>query len=206
VGGLLRAQRSTSSGARPLDIELALDVIDAGPLSCIVILVSSTLATRVAINVRRHSRLALMAIVAVVSSACVFGSGAAPSVWVDNRSSQSAAFFLTGLGDGPAGWFIVAAHTTAHAGSDGLGSTAVRANVLGWGHEANHVSECSPSDYDDTLYDVPPGASVRLLIEATGEPSVALMAEPSGLPVLPAQPIMGTFNEADLCQYIRAHS
>jgi hypothetical protein len=47
---------------------------------------------------------------------------------------------------------------------------------------------------------------VRLLIEATGEPSVALMAEPSGLPDLTAQPIMGTFNEGDLCAYIHAHS
>jgi hypothetical protein len=171
-----------------------------------VLLVSNTFLNRVEIIIRRRSLLALVAIVAVVASACVFGNSAAPSVWVDNRSSQSAAFFLTGLGAGPAGWFIVPPHTTAHAGSDGLGSTAVRANVLGWGHEANHVSECSPSDYDDTLYDVPPGASVRLLIEATGEPSVALMAEPSGLPALPAQPIMGTFNEADLCQYIHAHS
>jgi hypothetical protein len=71
---------------------------------------------------------------------------------------------------------------------------------------AGHVSECSPGHYDDTLYDVPSGASVRLLIEATGEPSVVLMDEPSGLPHLTAQPVMGTLNEADLCEYIRTHS
>jgi hypothetical protein len=150
--------------------------------------------------------IALATFIAVVSNGCVLGIGPAPSVWVDNRSSQSVAFFLTDLGSEAAGWFIVPPHTTAHAGSDGLGSTAVRANVLGWGHEAGHASECSPSDYDDTLYDVPYGASVRLLIDATGQPSVAMMAEPSGLPALAAQPIMGTFNEADLCAYIRAHS
>jgi hypothetical protein len=90
-------------------------------------------------------------------------------------------------------------HQCGRVGPTPRRSTAVRANVLGWGHEARHASECSPSDYDDTLYDVPSGASVRLLIEATGDPSVALMAEPSGLSALPAQPIMGTFNEAVLC-------
>lgn len=151
------------------------------------------------------SWLALVAILGVLVSGCALASGR-QSVWVDNRSSQPAAFFLDDLSTGPGGWFIVAAHMTAHAGSDGLGTPAVRANVLGWGHEARHVSECSPGDYDDTLYDVPGGASVRLLIEATGEPSVVLMDEPSGLPHLTAQPVMGTLNEADLCEYIRTHS
>jgi hypothetical protein len=139
----------------------------------IVIVMSSTLFT-IDARVRRLSPIlrvglwiALVAMVAVVASACVFGSGARQSVWVDNRSSQAAAFFLEDLSTGPGGWFIVPAHTTAHAGSDGLGSSAVRANVLGWGREAGHVSECSPGNYDDTLYDVPGGASVRLLIEAT---------------------------------------
>jgi hypothetical protein len=32
------------------------------------------------------------------------------------------------------------------------------------------------------------------------------MVEPSGLPDLTPQPIMGTLNEADLCAYIQAHS
>jgi hypothetical protein len=117
-----------------------------------------------------RSWLARGAIVAVLVSACVLGSGGRQSVWVEDRSAQRAAFFLDDLSTGPGGWFIVGAHTTAHAGSDGLGTTAVRANVLGWGHEAGHVSECSPGSYDDTLYDVPSGASVRLLIEATGDP------------------------------------
>jgi hypothetical protein len=162
--------------------------------------------THVGAAYHRGRRLALVAIVALVASACVLASGARPSVWVENRSSQAAAIFLTDLSDGPAGWFIVPAHTTAHAGSDGLRFSDVRANVLGWDHEAGHVGECSPGSYDDTLYDVPSGASVRLLIEATGEPSVRLMAEPSGLPVLTAHPIMGTLNQADRCAYFHAHS
>jgi hypothetical protein len=106
---------------------------------------------------RRVRWLGPIAIVALVASACTLVSAARPSVWVDNRSSQAAAFFLDDLSTGPGGWFIVPAHTTAHAGSDGLGSTDVRVNVLGWGHEAGHVSECSPGNYDDTLYDVPGG-------------------------------------------------
>lgn len=146
-----------------------------------------------------------LAIVAVVVSACVF-EGGGQSVWVENRSSQAAAFFLDDLSTGTAAWFIVPAHTTAHAGSDGLGTSAVRVNVLGWRHEANHVSECSPGDHDDTLYDVPGGASVRLLIEASGEPAVSLMPEPSGLPDLAPQPMMGPMTEADRCAYIEAHS
>jgi hypothetical protein len=155
---------------------------------------------------RVSSGLALVAILAVAVSACALLSGPRPLVWVDNRSSEVAAIFVTDLGDGPAGWFIVPAHTTAHAGSDGLGSPDVRVNLLGWRHEAGNVSECSPGNYDDTLYDVPRGASVRLLIEADGRPSVSLMEEPAGLPDLEAQTVMNTLNEADLCEYFHKHS
>src|SRR5450432_1322718 len=62
-----------------------------------------------------------------------------PSVWVDNRSSNAVTFFVTDLGAGDAGWYKVPAHTVAHAGSDGLGSPAVRVNALGWNHVADHV-------------------------------------------------------------------
>lgn len=111
------------------------------------------------------------------------------SVWVENRSSVPATFFVTDNSDQPAAWFVVPADSTAHVGSTGLHiSPDVRVNVLGWQHEANHVDACSPGDYDDTLHGVPAGASVKLLIDETGRPSVALAAEPSGLPALDAVP------------------
>ena len=55
---------------------------------------------------------------------------------------------------------------------------------MGWRHDVNDVDECSPGDYEDTLYDVPAGASVRLLVEPDGTPSVALATEPPGLPTV----------------------
>ncbi len=123
-----------------------------------------------------------------VASLAACGLGRA-SVWVENRSSAPATFFVTDDSDQPAAWFVVPANTTAHVGSAGLyGSPDVTVNVLGWQHEANHVDACSPGDYDDTLYDVPAGASVRLLIDETGRPSVALAQEPTGLPTLDAVP------------------
>lgn len=150
--------------------------------------------------------LALLTIAGVVMGACAVGTADRPSVWVENRSSQAAAFFVTDGSDAPAGWYIVPAHTIAHAGSDGLGSPDVRINVLGWGNDAAYNdSECAPGLYDDTLYGVPTRASIRLLIEATGQPSVAIQAEPSGLPHLAPQP-MGPLTRAGRCDYFHAHS
>jgi hypothetical protein len=122
-----------------------------------------------------------------------------PSVWAENRSARDATFFVTDDSASPAAWYVVPAHTTAHAGSDGLGSSDVRVNVLGWAHEINHVGKCAPGDYDDTLSNVPPVASVRLLIDETGRPSVSLSPEPPGLPHL-AQAPLGNEPEDQRCQ------
>jgi hypothetical protein len=139
-----------------------------------------------------------LAILGLVILAITFGYASRPSVWVDNRSSSAVTFFVTDLGAGDAGWYVVPAHTVAHAGSDGLGSPAVRVNALGWNHVADHVGPCAPGDYDDTIYDVPRFASVELLIDATGQPSVSLMPEPPNLPHLALAPL-GNLPEAALC-------
>ena len=146
----------------------------------------------------------LMATVALLAVSCAMYGPSETSVWVENRSPEAATFFVTDLSDGPAGWYIVPAHSTAHAGSTGLRFPAVRVNVLGWGHEAAHVGKCSPGQYDDTLYDVPDGSSVRLLIDGTGQPSVSLVPEPPGLPQLLLAPI-GAMSEDELCQYVDTH-
>jgi hypothetical protein len=139
-------------------------------------------------------------VIAVAIGGC--GSSAPPSVWVDNRSAEAATFFVDDLGTGPAPYYIVAAHTSAHVGSDGLGTREVRVNVLGWGHEAGNVGPCSPGQYDDTLYDVPAGGSVRLLIDVSGQPSVGLASEPPSLPRLERAPLDGRVTEEQLCQRI----
>ena len=134
----------------------------------------------------------------VVAVAVAIAEASRPFVWVENRSSQEATFFVTDNSLKDAGWYVVPAHTSAHAGSNGLGSPDVRVNVLGWGHEVNHVSRCAPGDYDDTIYDVPRGASVRLLIDESGRPSVSLAAEPANLPHLASAPL-GNLSEAQVC-------
>ena len=121
-----------------------------------------------------------------------------PSVWIENRSSQQAVVFVTDDSARPAAWYVVPPHTTIRAGSDGLGSPDVRANVLGWRHEADHLSRCAPGDYHDTIPDVPRGASVRLLIDETGQPSVSLAPEPPNLTPLPQAPL-GNLSEAGIC-------
>jgi hypothetical protein len=142
--------------------------------------------------------IAATALMLVVLAGCALGSP--PSVWVDNESGSSAIFFVTDGSDTQPGWYIVPPHTTAHAGSTGLGSPDVTANVLGWGHVARHVGPCSPGDYDDTLYDVPRGASVELHIDPTGQPSVTLATEPDGLPRLELAPLNG-LSEDQICSY-----
>lgn len=126
-----------------------------------------------------------------------------PSVWVDNRSSEVAVFYVYDLGPGPAPYYIVPPNTAAHVGSEGLTSSTVQVNVLGWRHEDNHVGPCSPGNYDDTLYDVPSNGSVRLLIDATGQPSVSLAPEPPSLPDLARAPLDGPLTEDQLCQRIQ---
>ena len=54
------------------------------------------------------------------------------------------------------------------------------------------------SDYDDTLYDVPRSASVQLLIEESGEPSVRLVPERPDLVHLVQMPLDG-LSEAERC-------
>lgn len=135
------------------------------------------------------------ALLAAMLGACTVSRA---SVWIDNQSSQQAVVFVDDLGSGPAPWYVVPAKTTVHVGSAGLGSSAVRVNLLGWRHEENHVSRCAPGDYDDTLYDVPPGASVRLLIEESGQPSVSLASEPPNLPTLD-QTHFADQSEAGIC-------
>jgi hypothetical protein len=121
-----------------------------------------------------------------------------PSVWVDNRSTSAVTFFVTHGGAGAAGWYQVPAHTVAHAGSDGLGSPDVRVNALGWDHVAHGTGPCSPSDYDDTIYNMPRFASVELQIDASGRPSVSLAPEPPNLPHLAPDPV-GNLPEAQRC-------
>jgi len=128
-------------------------------------------------------------LIALVAGGLLGCDVAQASVWVENRSSAPVTFFVTDNSDRPTATYVVPADTMAHAGSAGLHiSRDVRVNVLGWQHEANHVDACSPGDYDDTLYSVPARASVKLLIDETGRPSVAFAAEPSGLPALDAVP------------------
>lgn len=138
---------------------------------------------------------AVLALVAPGLGACNLGG---QSVWIDNRSPEQAVVFVDDLGPGPAPWYVVPAKTTVHVGSAGLGSSAVRVNVLGWRHEENHVSRCAPGDYDDTLYDVPAGASVLLLIEASGQPSVTMAPEPAGLATVD-QTHFADQSEAGIC-------
>jgi hypothetical protein len=138
-------------------------------------------------------------LVATLVAGCGFTADDRPSVWVDNRSSVPATFFVTDNSlDHPAGWFVVPARTSAHAGSAGLGSPDVRVNALGWNHEANHVGKCAPGDYDDTLHDVPRSSSVRLLIDEMGMPSVSLVPEPAGLVGLVPAPL-GDLPEDQRC-------
>jgi len=139
-------------------------------------------------------------LVVAIAIAVGVGSASRPSVWVENRSSHEATFFVTDNSlDSAGGWYLVPAHTAAHAGSDGLGSPDVRVNVLGWRHEVNHVGKCAPGDYDDTVHNVPRWTSVRLLIDETGEPSVSLAPEPVGLPQLVSAPL-GNLPEAQRCR------
>jgi hypothetical protein len=144
----------------------------------------------------------MLAIVLALLLGVAVGMGniSRPSVWVQNRSAHDATFFVTDRGKGPEGWLIVRAHTTAHAGSDGLGIGAqdVRINMLSWRHEAAQVGPCAPGDYADTLSSVPAGASVRLLIDKSGQPSVSLAAKPAGLPHLVNEPLNGS-SEDQLC-------
>jgi hypothetical protein len=143
---------------------------------------------------------AIGALLVVSVGACDVGR---PSVWVENDSPSVVAFFVDDLSMccHQAGLYLVPAHTMAHIGSEGLGSSAVRVNVLGWMHEADHVGPCAPGDYDDTLYDVPGLASVRLLVDETGRPSVGFRPEPPGLPSLAFVPT-GDLSEDELCRYI----
>jgi hypothetical protein len=123
------------------------------------------------------------------------------SVWVENRSGNNVVLFVTDLSSLPEACFVVPANSAATLGSAGLGNSPshdVRVNVLGWRHEVGNVGPCSPGDYDDTVYDVPPGASVRLLIEPSGEPSVSITPEPSDLPAVAEAPL-GGMSEAELC-------
>jgi hypothetical protein len=160
------------------------------------------------VNITLPPKAAWALIVAVAlfaaSASCGMPGPSRTSVWVENRSSKTAAFFVTDLSDGPAGWYIVPGNMTARAGSDGLRFSDVRVNVLGWGYEARNAPRCSPGDYDDTLYDVPEGSFVRLVIDETGQPSVGVAPEPPGLPRLSLAPL-GPMSEADRCQYIDTH-
>ena len=146
-------------------------------------------------------RAVVAATIAVATSGC--GISRPPSVWVENRSAQAATFFIYDLGSGPTSYYIVPPHTTAHVGSEGLHTHDVLVNVLGWGHEAAHVGPCAAGHYDDTIYDVPPAGSVRLLIDVTGEPSVSLAAEPPSLPDLARAPLDGSVTEDQLCQRVQ---
>ena len=147
-------------------------------------------------------RVAVAVLIAASTSGC--GISRPPSVWVDNRSAQAATFFVYDLGSGATPYYIVPPHTTAHVGSDGLHTRDVLVNVLGWGHEERHVGPCSPGYYDDTIYDVPPRGSVRLLIEVTGQPSVSLAPEPPSLPDLArATALDGPLTEDQLCQRVQ---
>ena len=143
---------------------------------------------------------AVAVVIAVMTGGCEIGSP--PSVWVDNRSSQAATFFVYDLGPGSTPYYIVPPHTAAHVGSDGLHTRDVVVNVLGWRHEEGHVGPCAPGNYDDTIYDVPPDGSVRLLIGVTGEPSVSLASEPPSLPDLARAPLDGPLTEDQLCQKV----
>lgn len=149
-----------------------------------------------AVNYR--GRRVLLLFVAVLVAIGAWQESSKPSVWIENRSPDQAVIFVTDNSDGPAAWYVVPAETSAHAGSGGLGSPDVRVNLLGWQHEANGVSSCSPGAYDDTIYNVPPEASVRLLIDETGQPTVSLAPEPPNLPNL-AQAPLGDLSEAGIC-------
>lgn len=145
--------------------------------------------------------IAVAGVVAVVTGAC--GVGSAPSVWVDNRSAEAATFFVDDLGSDAAPFYIVPPRTSAHIASPGLSSRDVRVNVLGWRHEEGHVGPCAPGNYDDTIYDVPADGSVRLLIDASGQPSVSLAPEPTSLPDLKRAPLDGPLTEDQLCERVQ---
>jgi hypothetical protein len=147
---------------------------------------------------RRPRRLVVAALVLCVGIVLVVNTVGRPSVWVDNRSSQVATVFVTDDGSGPAAWYIVPAHSTVHLGSAGLGGPDVRANVLGWGHEAYQVDKCSPGHYEDTLFNVPRFSSIELSIDPSGQPTVKLASEPTGLTQL-AQAPLGNLPEASRC-------
>ncbi len=110
--------------------------------------------------------------------------------------------FVTDLSATSAQWYIVRPHTSAHVGSAGLGTGHVRVNVLGWGHEVRNVGPCSPGHYADTLYDLPPAASVRLLIDESGQPSVGRESEPSSLPSL-SSASLDELTEDQLCHRVQ---
>jgi hypothetical protein len=124
-------------------------------------------------------------------------------VWVENRSSQAVVFFVDDLGSDPAPYYVVPANTAARVGTPGLSTRDVRVNVLGWRHEANGVGPCAPGDYDDTIYDVPPDGGVRLLIEASGQPSVAMQVEPASLRLLERAPLDAPLTEDELCERVQ---
>jgi hypothetical protein len=106
--------------------------------------------------------------------------------------------FVTDNSLSPAAWYVVPPRTAVHAGSAGLGSPDVRVNLLGWQHETLGVSRCAPGDYDDTISNVPPGASVLLLIEETGRPLVSLATEPPNLRRLGEAPL-NDMSEEERC-------
>lgn len=143
--------------------------------------------------------LLLMILVVIVVTGCT----PVTTIWIENRSAEPHPLFVDNLSDHPALWYIVPPNTIASAGSST--GEAVRVNVLGWRHEQGHVAPCSPGDYDDTLYDVPLAASVRLLIEEDGRPSVGFASEPPGLPRLPEASI-GPLTEDELCAWFAQHA
>lgn len=150
-----------------------------------------------------RGRTAAVALIAIALTGC--GAPKPPSVWVQNDSSRVVIFFVADLGPDPAAYFIVPPHTTAHVDNEGRRTRDAVVNVLGWRHEVNHVGRCAPGDYDDTRYDVPPSGSVRLLIEASDQPSLDLTAEPPSLPLLTRETALdGPLSEDQVCDRIAA--
>jgi len=156
----------------------------------------------IAVDLARGARLACgLVAVALAIGGCA--AGRSPSVWVENRSADAATFFVDDLGSDSSPFYIVPPHTSARVSNPGLSTRDVRVNVLGWGHEVRHVGPCSPGHYDDTIYDVPSDASVRLEIAVTGEPSVSLASEPPSLPALERAPLDGPLTEDQLCERVQ---